>query len=196
MGFAKRNKMIFLVVLACLFLGGGVWLYWFLSSHGFSAREKPTKLEALLARHARRIATPGGARDLKNPLDPTPLNIAEARDHFADHCAICHANNGSGKTQINSGLYPPAPDMRERETQDLTDGEIFYIIKNGIRFTGMPGWGGEDEENWKLVLFIRHLPELTPQEIEFMNEINGLEKESESEKSASPEQEKSKPHGH
>ena len=67
--------------------------------------------------------------------------------------------------------------MRERGTQDLTDGEIFYIIKNGIRFTGMPGWGGEDEENWKLVLFIRHLPKLTPQEIEFMNEINGLEKE-------------------
>ena len=101
--------------------------------------------------------------------------MAEARDHFADHCAQCHANDGSGQTQINAGLYPPAPDMREEGTQKLTDGELLYIIKNGIRFTGMPGWGGEGEENWKLVLFIRHLPDLTPSEIELMREINGLE---------------------
>ncbi len=196
MSLITRRKTVFLAGFALLLLGGGGWLYWFLSSHGFSAREKPTKLEAFLARHARRIATPAGASDLKNPLNPTPLDIAEARDHFADHCAICHANNGTGKTQINAGLYPPAPDMREKQTQDLTDGEIFYIIKNGIRFTGMPGWGGEDEENWKLVLFIRHLPKLTPKEIELMNEINGLEKEGGSEKSSAPEQEESKPHGH
>ena len=65
--------------------------------------------------------------------------------------------------------------MREPDTQQLTDGELFYIIKNGIRFTGMPGWGGEDEENWKLVLFIRHLPKLSPKEIELMKEINHLE---------------------
>jgi mono/diheme cytochrome c family protein len=190
-----RRRTIWGLLLAAGFLGGA-WVYWFVSVHGFSAREKPTKLEAFLAGHARRIATPAGARNLKNPLDPTPLNIAEARDHFADHCAICHANNGSGNTQINSGLYPPAPDMRERETQDLSDGEIFYIIKNGIRFTGMPGWGGEDEENWKLVLFIRHLPKLTPQEIELMKEINGLEKEDGSAKPSAPKQEHNKPHGH
>jgi len=143
---------------------------WFLRSHGFSARSEPTALEAFLARHARQLATEPGARNLRNPLAPTPLNIAEARDHFADHCAICHANNGSGKTQVNSALYPPAPDLRKPETQSLTDGEIFYIIKNGIRFTGMPGWGGEDRENWKLVLFIRRLPEITAKDIEFMKE--------------------------
>ena len=64
--------------------------------------------------------------------------------------------------------------MRKQTTQGLTDGEIFYIIKNGVRFTGMPGFGGEDEENWKLVLFIRHLPELSTKEIELMQELNGL----------------------
>jgi len=57
--------------------------------------------------------------------------------------------------------------------KDMTDGELFYIIKNGIRFTGMPGWGGEDEDNWKLVLFIRHLPQLSGQELELMKEVNG-----------------------
>jgi len=166
-----KGKWFALASLAVL-LGIGGWICWFLTSHGFSAREKPTALEALLARHARRIASPPGAKELKVPVRATPLNIAEARDHFADHCAICHANDGSGKTQINEGLYPSAPDMRQAQTQDLSDGEIFYIIKNGIRFTGMPGWGGEDEENWKLVLFIRHLPQLTPKELELMNEMN------------------------
>jgi len=135
-------------------------------------------METVVARYLRGFLMPSGAATLKNPLQPTPLNIAEARDHYADHCAICHANNGSGGTDINAGLYPPAPDMRDEDTQRLSDGELFYIIKNGIRFTGMPGWGGEDEENWKLVLFIRHLPRLTPKELELMQEINGLEKES------------------
>ncbi len=76
---------------------------------------------------------------------------------------------------INEGLYPPAPDLRADETQRLSDGELLYIIKNGIRFTGMPGWGGDNEDNWKLVLFIRHLPELSDKELALMKEINGLE---------------------
>ena len=164
-----------LIALVLVVLVGATAAYWFVTSHGFSAREKPTWYEAWLARHARRLATEPGARDLKNPVAATPLNVAEARDHFADHCAICHANDGSGKTVIGENLYPPAPNMRIADTQDLADGELFYIIKNGIRFTGMPGWGGEDEENWKLVHFIRRLPQLTPKERELMNEINGLD---------------------
>jgi mono/diheme cytochrome c family protein len=148
---------------------------WYVGSRGFSARAQPAAWEAFVARHLRRLAHEPGARDLKNPLEPTELAIAEGRDHYADHCAICHANNGSGKTQINEGLYPRAPDLRGEQTQGLSDGEIFYIIKNGVRFTGMPGWGGQDEDNWKLVLFIRRLPHLTPLEIEFMQEINHME---------------------
>jgi len=154
-------------------------LYWYVTTHGFSARDKPNRVEAFLARNARKLATPSDAKALHNPLSPTPLPLAEARDHFADHCAVCHANTGRGDTLINGGLYPPAPDMRKEETQGLSDGELFYIIKNGIRFTGMPGWGGEDEENWKLVLFIRHLPELTREEIALMQELNGLEEQAE-----------------
>lgn len=162
-----------IAVLACFLAAALAFVY--VRSHGFSAREEPAWYDAVLARNARRLASEPGAAGLKNPVSATPLAIAEARDHFADHCATCHANNGDGKTQINAGLYPPAPDMRQPQTQDLSDGELFYIIKNGIRFTGMPGWGGSDEDNWKLVLFIRHLPQLTPLELDFMREINSLE---------------------
>lgn len=170
----NRVRRIVLCVLGVFLLTIGT-LYWWVSSHGFSAREKPSSFEAFLARNARRLATPASAPAMSNPVSRTELSIAEARDHFADHCAICHGNDGTGRTQINAGLYPPAPDMREADTQNLSDGELFHIIRNGIRFTGMPGWGGEDEENWKLVLFIRHLPKLSTKELELMKEINGLD---------------------
>ena len=153
---------------------GVVWALFEVRDHGFSAREKPARYEAFLARNLRRLASDPDASRLRNPVEPAPLAIGEARDHFADHCAPCHGNRGDGKTQINAGLYPPAPDMRESQTQNLSDGDLFYIVKNGIRFTGMPGWGGSDEDNWKLVLFIRHLPGITPQELEFMSEVNHM----------------------
>lgn len=150
------------------------WAFFRVRAHGFSAREKPSSYETAIARRLRKLAAEPDAEQRINPVAVTPLTIAEARDHFADHCAICHGNRGDGATAINQGLYPPAPDMRGQETQELSDGELFSIIKNGIRFTGMPGWGGSDEDNWKLVLFIRHLPKLTNKEVEFMGEINHM----------------------
>lgn len=163
----KQALYVALLILGVVLGGAMVFL-----SRGFSAREEPGALETFLARRVRHLATPRWAVAERNPLTESPLALAEARDHFADHCATCHANDGSGKTLINEGLYPPAPDLREPTTQELTDGELFYIIKNGIRFTGMPGWGGEDDENWKLVLFIRHLPRMNEDELELMKEAS------------------------
>ncbi|HTM48548.1 MAG TPA: c-type cytochrome [Bryobacteraceae bacterium] len=156
-------------VCAVLLIGGGAWF----ASRGFSAREKPGPIESFLAGRARDLATPAAARKLQNPVVATELAVAEGRDHFADHCAVCHANNGSGNTEMGRNMYPPAPDMRSGRTQELTDGEIFHIIREGVRFTGMPGWGGDDEDNWKLVVFIRRLPKLSEKELELMKEING-----------------------
>jgi mono/diheme cytochrome c family protein len=140
--------------------------------HGFSARENPSRVEAFLARHARRIATPAGAKGLKNPYQGTPESLAEAREHFVEHCATCHGLDGRGDTPIGRNLYPKAPNMTDAETQRLTDGELFYIISNGVRFTGMPAWGSEDSPQsiWELVAFIRRLPQLTPEELRLMQE--------------------------
>jgi mono/diheme cytochrome c family protein len=162
------------VTLALTILAAGLGVT-YLRVHGLSARAKPSALEIWLARRVRSLATPSSVRDLVNPMRANDLFIAEARDHFADHCAFCHGNRGDGKTSIGEGLFPPPPDLRAEETQSLSDGEIFNIIKNGIRFTGMPGFGGSDEDNWKLTLFIRHLPSLSDEERKLMNEINRLE---------------------
>lgn len=146
----------------------------FIFRGGISARPEPSRLEGALARRARSLAIPGAARDRPNPLPATPGTLAQGRAHFADHCASCHANDGSGDTSLGRGLYPRAPDMRRPETQRLSDGEIFWIIENGVRFTGMPAWGEprQEAESWALVRFIRHLPSLTPEEKLEMEQAN------------------------
>jgi len=159
-------------------------------AHGLSTHEQPMGVERWIASWARAAALPSGAKSRINPISQTPELLAEARAHWADHCAGCHANDGSGDTQMGKHLYPPAPDMRQPGTQQLTDGELFYIIQNGIRLTGMPAWGGsvhDEEDSWKLVHFIRHLPQLTFEEKKEMEKLNpkgpgDLKEESEEEK--------------
>jgi len=132
---------------------------------GFAARHKPSSVEAMLAGYALRAATSAGKR--ANPFQPSPAVLQEAMAHFADHCASCHANNGSGHTMYGDGMNPPPPDMRLAATQNKSDGELYSVIKNGIRMSGMPAFGepgDNDEATWKLVLLLRHLPSLTPEE--------------------------------
>jgi mono/diheme cytochrome c family protein len=142
---------------------------------GLSSRANPSPLEAMMARKASRMAIPTSARKLKNPAADTAENLRDARLHFADHCSICHANDGSGDTMMGRNLYPKPPDLRLDQTQKLADGELFWIIENGVRFTGMPAFGGaagSEEDSWKLVRFIRHLPQLTAQERLEMDRYN------------------------
>ena len=127
--------------------------------------------------HAPRGAGPylATAERPSNPVSFSPTVWAESRAHFADHCATCHANDGGGQTEIGQRLYPRAPDMRLRETQELSDGELYWIIENGVRLTGMPAWGpggGGDLDTWKLVHFIRRLKELTPEQLAEMKALN------------------------
>ena len=158
------------VIAVLLITAGGVVAV----RRGFSARDNPSALETYVAKTARRLSVPTSQRNATNPFPPTPEVLSEARAHFADHCAICHGNDGSGKTQIGQNLYPKAPDMRLPKTQNLTDGEVYYVIHNGIRLTGMPAWGTDekDDDSWKLVVFIRHLPQLSPAEEDEMESLN------------------------
>jgi len=148
----------------------------YLRATGLDAVAQPGTLEARLARAARGVAIPSAIRTMANPTPRSAESVADGMAHFADHCAVCHGNDGRGDTEMGRGLYPKAPDMRLDATQQLSDGELFYIIEHGIRFTGMPGWrtgttSGE-ESSWHLVHFIRHLPALTPAELDSMKARN------------------------
>jgi mono/diheme cytochrome c family protein len=168
------RKRTLLLSVSVAGIAGAAAFGWATIRRGFSARDKPSVVETYVARTTRRLSVPSSERDAANPLAPTPEVLNQARAHFADHCANCHGNDGSGQTQIGQNLYPKAPDMRLGDTQNLTDGEIYYVIHNGIRLTGMPAWGSEekDDDSWKLVVFIRHLPQLTPAEEREMEALN------------------------
>jgi len=149
---------------------------WVLLRGGTSARRKPSSIEARVARRLRLAAIPAEARRASNPVAISAEALREGRRHFADHCALCHGNDGSGDTEIGRGLYPPPPDLRREPTQSLSDGELFYAIHEGIAFSGMPAWGDSDPasdlDSWRLVHFIRHLPRITPGEIAEMEKLN------------------------
>ena len=158
-----------LIVVGLILAGGLIYM----RGHGFSAREEPTWMERIMARNARKIATPPDAKNLSNPRSQqTAEMIAEADEHFVEHCGICHGINGRGDTVIGRNFYPKVPDMSASDTQQLSDGEIYYIISNGIRLTGMPAWGSEDkpEAIWDLVSLIRRLPKLSPEELKLLQE--------------------------
>jgi mono/diheme cytochrome c family protein len=167
------RAIVALIVLVAVL--GGIVAYTVVR-RGLSTRSEPSNVEEQLARTMRRFATPSNVRSMTNPVQPTAEVLEEGLQHFADHCASCHANNGSGDTEIGRSLYPRAPDMREAPTQELSDGELFSIIENGIRLTGMPAWGTGTPEgqraSWELVHFIRRLPTLTEDEIARMEQLN------------------------
>jgi mono/diheme cytochrome c family protein len=161
-----------IVLVGILALAGAAYVRWF----GIDARAQPGPVETRLARAIRGVAIRAVAGQATNPVPLTQAVLTEGREHFADHCAVCHGNDGGGQTDMGRGLYPKAPDMRLPATQDLSDAELFYIIENGIRFTGMPGWSTGTKEgetaSWHLVHFIRHLPAATADEVEQMRGLN------------------------
>lgn len=167
-----------LVLLVALVLAGG---FVYVTSTGLRAQPDPGVVETWVARRFRALAVPGEIRSMANPVPAGDEAVDKGMRHFAAYCALCHGNDGSGTgTAYGRGFFPKAPDMRLAATQDLTDGELFYIIENGVRFTGMPafGTGTADPQGetlvWQLVRFIRRLPRITPDEIDQMKALNPI----------------------
>jgi mono/diheme cytochrome c family protein len=165
---------VLLLIAGALLCGVAIGVYFVTA--GVSARPQPARIESFAAHAVRGVAIRTRTRALTNPVTASDAVIKEGMEHFADHCAVCHGNDGSGNTEMGRGLYPRAPDMRLPATQSLSDGELFYIIENGVRLTGMPAWSTGTKEgetsSWHLVHFIRHLPKLSDEDIELMESLN------------------------
>ena len=134
-------------------------------------------LAALLALAACKAGTPGdvqksvahevkkeltiGGKDWKNPVPDNEASVKEGAEHFQHHCQVCHGLDGHATgVPFAFMMDPPVPDLDEKDIQEYTDGQIKWIIENGIAPSGMPGWKGmlDDDEMWKVVRYIRHLP--------------------------------------
>jgi mono/diheme cytochrome c family protein len=96
-----------------------------------------------------------------NLADPKRINSGAGQ--YAEMCAICHLAPGMKRTEISRGLYPRAPALHRHKEPAA---ESFWIVKHGIKMTGMPAWGvtHSDELLWDIVAFLQKLPELTPEQ--------------------------------
>jgi mono/diheme cytochrome c family protein len=119
----------------------------------------PGNLESQIAIEAKKMTI--GYKDVKNPTPESPESVKTGAQHFQHHCQICHGLDGH-KTGVPFAdkMSPPVVDLGEKDVQQYTDGQLKWIIENGIRFTGMPGWKGilEEEEMWYIVRYMRNLP--------------------------------------
>ena len=137
---------------------------------------KPGLIERTLAPWAVDRSVAKRAPKEKNPHAGDPAAIATGLDHYRENCLMCHGAPDIAGAELSKGLNPPAPSLDKGEN-DTPDGELFWFIKHGIRMTAMPAFGPThtDEEIWKLVAFIRHLPDLTAQERDSLRPADGAE---------------------
>ncbi len=160
-----RVVILTVVVLIVVLLVAGVLA---VRNGGLSADAQPGALERAAAARALRFSIPSSAERQRNPFAADAQAWKSAADHFEDHCAVCHGVDGHGKSEMGERMYPPVPDLSDTAVQARSDGALFYIIQNGVRWTGMPAWKGEHtpEESWRLVSFIRKVPSLTKEDLE------------------------------
>src|ERR1700760_887254 len=124
----KSRKMLVSILLLLIvgILATG-WIKW----RGFRASETPSAFETGVVRSVRNFAIPAQERRRTNPDAADRVAIRQGREDFLARCAVCHGIDAHGRTPIGANLYPRVPDLHLEPTQNLTDGEIHYIIENG-----------------------------------------------------------------
>jgi mono/diheme cytochrome c family protein len=139
-----------------------------------AATVQPGELEKRIAALALERSIQRRAPKVANPLKPDPEVLRGGMAHYREMCVTCHGAPGVDASEAGEGLNPPAPDLTLGRVQKRTDGELFWLVQNGVRMTGMPAFGPshKDEEIWQIVAFLRHLPALTPDET---TELRGAE---------------------
>jgi len=146
LGNGARPRSAFLVVLAALTLVG-------------CKAKQPSSVEETIAQKTKEIAI--GGKDWNNPTPDNEDTIRRGAEHFQHHCQICHGLDGqSTGVPFADKMTPAVAVLASQRVQEYSDGQLKWIIENGIRYTGMPGWKGliDDQEMWNIVRYLRHLP--------------------------------------
>jgi mono/diheme cytochrome c family protein len=130
-----------------------------LFTHGLQARP-PGKLETRIVTSAKRWLFVGD-KGMKSPLPANTENISLGRKTFSHYCFACHGLDGqSTGVPFTDAMSPPVPSLASPSVQAYSDGQLYWVIQNGLRLSGMPAARGilSDEEMWSIVLYLRHLP--------------------------------------
>jgi Plastocyanin len=158
-----------IVIGAALFAVTGLSVAYIVIRHdGLAADRPPGRIETAIARRLVVLSIPSSMRAIGNPNAGDPDAWRAATDHFAEHCAFCHGVDGRGRSEVGPAMYPPVPDLADAAIQSMSDGALFSIVQNGVRWTGMPAFRSQHtaDDAWKLVSFVRRIPQLTPHDLE------------------------------
>jgi S-disulfanyl-L-cysteine oxidoreductase SoxD len=142
----SRRQLVIAVLIPVLALGG-------------CKAKQPGKLETGMMTRAKQLLI--GNRKEKNPLENNPQTVEQGRENFSHYCAACHGLDGQNTgVPFAEKMSPPVPRLNSQQVQAYSDGQLKWIIDNGIFPSGMPASRGtlNDEEIWTIVTFIRHLP--------------------------------------
>src|ERR1700722_4628895 len=163
----RRTWLDILIVGALAAMALLVAIFLLLPRLNWSAIRKPGQMEKRLAGYATSNWIHRNADTHPNPLPPTPENLKAGQNDFEEHCAGCHGLEGDGENRFEADFYPPVPKLTGG-AQKWSDGELYFIIANGIAMTAMPGFGKnhDPKEIWGMVLWVRHLAQLSPPEKE------------------------------
>jgi len=114
------------------------------------------------------------ARGIKAPSVDGPKMILAGFRHYREMCMGCHLAPGIKSSEMRKGLMPQPPKLQEA-AEEWTPSELFWVIKNGIKMTGMPAWGPthSDEKLWQIVAFVKKLPKMTPEQYKAMDVAAG-----------------------
>lgn len=152
----------FVTAIASLIVAG----YVFVTSGALPAGQdaKPSRLERWAAKQSLRATMRREARGLSSPLDPTDENLTAGAALYRSHCQVCHGGADGAASPIARGLAPPAPQLAKHGVDDDPVGVTYWKVDHGIRFTGMPAFGGtlSTNEMWQVSLFAKHMKALPP----------------------------------
>jgi mono/diheme cytochrome c family protein len=163
--FGRRAAMKFLIALVTALLALGAVSYLVVSTGRFDiAATTPPGVIEKLAPRVRDRSIHARAEAFKASTDPEV--VAHGLEHYRDNCLPCHGAPGIEAAEFHEGMNPAPPEMDSTDVQKYTDGELYWIVKNGIRFTGMPSFGKNhrDDEIGDIVAFVRHVPQLSAAE--------------------------------
>ena len=161
-----RRALLYIMILIGAVIAALIMIIFFLlPSINWPATRKPGHLERRLAGYVTSNWIRRHAAKQNNTLNPTPENLKAGQGDFEEHCATCHGLDGSGENRFEADFYPPVAKLTGH-AQDWSDGELYFIIANGIPMSGMPGFGEhhDSKEIWGMVLWVRHLAQLSPPE--------------------------------
>ena len=154
-------KFLLGVLFTILVVVGGGLILALLGFMPMSANTPPPGWEKGLATHAMDASVERHAPKVTNPFPPNEENLSQGLVVYTMNCAVCHGSPAKKQNPLGRSFYPPVPQFLE-DAPDMPDNQNYFIIKNGVRYTGMPGWQGtlSEEDIWKVTLFLGNMNNL------------------------------------